>query len=85
MSAQGSTRSAGSESKRAWSWCLCSRTELTAALCAQCGLHVGNLRDVPIEYAGKHWHLSCLLDDLTRGPQWTDNPFSPLGGPGFHP
>jgi hypothetical protein len=42
--------------------------------------------DTIVEYAARHWHLSCLLDTLTQGPRLADNPLSPLhGGAGFHP
>jgi hypothetical protein len=36
--------------------------------------------DIPVHYDKKHWHLSCLLDHLTRAPRLTDNPLSPLDG-----
>jgi hypothetical protein len=58
---------------------------LTEAKCPQCGKQLGTLYEIPVEYANKHWHLSCLLDHLTEGPRLTDNPFSPIGGAGFHP
>ena len=59
---------------------------LTSAKCAHCEKQLGYHYDLPIEYPGKHWHISCLLDTLTQGARLADNPLSPLhGGSGFHP
>jgi hypothetical protein len=67
-----------------WQWCVCTRAQYTGVKCPECGKPLG-IYDIILEYAGKHWHLSCLLDNLTQGPQLADNPYSPLGGAGFHP
>ena len=46
-----------STSERVWKWCLCNRTALCQAKCAECDKSLGNLRDVPMEYAGKQRKL----------------------------
>jgi hypothetical protein len=80
-----SIQSAGSESERRWRWCVCTRASYTGVKCPECVKPLG-IYDVIVEYGGSHWHLSCLLDNRTKGPQLADNPLSPLyGGAGFHP
>ena len=60
--------------------------KLTDAKCAHCGKQLGDLREIPMEYAGKHWHISCLLDTLPLSDfRPTDKPHTPTSGAGFHP
>jgi len=75
------------QSERRWHWCVCTRMALTGTKCARCYKMMGTIYEIPVEYAGRHWHLSCLLDNLTS----TDNNSLSLssgtdcGGAGFHP
>lgn len=76
--------SVGSESKKPWEWCICTNMSRAEFKCPECSKSI-RYSDIGVHYAGRHWHLSCLLDSLTQGVRLADNPFSPLGGAGFHP